>query len=84
VTYTIHQWEDRPDSVGGPAFIATVGDDRYRVSGINYTLDAHDGPHVFHEVIVWRNGDEVAYRKDTADALAVFEDYINSLEEANA
>jgi hypothetical protein len=81
--YTITKWEERPASVGGPAFSATVGDDRYRVSGINYTITAHDGDHTLHEVIVWCNGDEVAYRKGTSDALAVFHDYLESLENNN-
>jgi hypothetical protein len=76
MSYTIVEWENRPDSVGGPAFIATIGDSRYRVSGIDYTISAHDGPHHFHEVIVWRNGDEVAYRKGTSDVIAVFHEYL--------
>jgi hypothetical protein len=77
--YTITRWEDRPE-FGGPKFYASLGSDYYRVSGINYSILAHDGKHDFHEVIVWKNDDEVAYRKGTSDALAVFHDYIDSLE----
>jgi hypothetical protein len=71
--YTIIEWDERND-FGGPVFYATVGEDTYKVSGINYYF----GRHHLHEVIVWRNGVEVAYRKDTADALAVFHDYLNT------
>jgi hypothetical protein len=74
--YTITDWQDRPE-FGGPIFRATLGDDQYRVSGINYSFAAHDGDHIFHEVIVWKNDDEVAYRKDTANAVRVFHDYLN-------
>lgn len=73
--YTITHWQSRPE-FGGPIFSATLGDDYYRVSGINYSFPAHDGDHAFHEVIVWKNGDEVAYRRNTSDALGVFHDYL--------
>jgi len=74
--YTITRWDDRPE-FGGPIFSATLCDDEYRVSGINYEFTSTTAsPHKFHEVIVWRNGDEVAYRKDTANVIAVFHDYL--------
>ena len=73
--YTITDWQDRPE-FGGPIFRATLGEDFYRVSGINYSFGAHDGDHIFHEVIIWKNDEEVAYRKDTADAVAVFHEYL--------
>jgi hypothetical protein len=75
--YTIINWMDRSE-FGGPIFSAALGDDHYRVSGINYSFAAHDGHHHFHEVIIWKNDEEVAYRKGTADAIAVFHDYLNS------
>jgi len=73
--YTITDWQDRPE-FGGPMFRVTLGDDRYRVSGINYSFPAHDGDHTFHEVIVWRNDDEVYQVPNTADAVQVFHDYL--------
>lgn len=75
--YTIIEWDERGD-FGGPLFYATVGDDLYKASGINYYF----GKNHLHEVIVWRNGVEVAYRKNTADALAVFEDYLSQESES--
>jgi len=71
--YTIIEWDERGD-FGGPVFYAMLGEDTYKVSGINYYF----GRHHLHEVIVWRNGVEVAYRGGTADALAVFHDYLNT------
>jgi hypothetical protein len=73
--YTITHWDDRPE-FGGPEFLATLGDDRYKVSGINYTFPAHDGDHHFHEVMVWKNGEDVAYLKGTTDVISVFHDYL--------
>jgi hypothetical protein len=75
--YTITDWQDRPD-FGGPVFTATLGDDTYRVSGIDYTFTAHDGDHRFHEVIVWRNGESVYEVNDTAKVIPVFHDYLTS------
>ncbi len=75
--YTITDWQDRPE-FGGPIFRATLGDDFYKVSGINYEFASTTAsPHRFHEVIVWKNDEEVAYRKDTANAVRVFHDYLN-------
>jgi len=76
--YTITDWQDRPE-FGGPMFRATLGDDFYKVSGINYSFPAHDGDHDFHEVIVWRNDEEVHHAPNTADAVKVFHDYIDTL-----
>jgi hypothetical protein len=73
--YTITEWQDRPE-FGGPIFRATLGDDFYRVSGINYTITAHDGDHTFHEVLVWKNDEDAAYRKDTTNVIEVFHDYL--------
>lgn len=73
--YTITEWTDRPE-FGGPIFHATLNGEDYRVSAINYSFPAHDGDHIFHEVIVWRNGDEVAFARDSHDAIGVFHDYL--------
>jgi hypothetical protein len=74
--YTITSWEDRPN-LGGPKFSATLGDDEYRASGINYEFSSTTAsPHKFHEVIIWKNDEEVAYRKDTANVIPVFHDYL--------
>ena len=80
--YTITDWQDRPE-FGGPKFHATLGQDFYRVSGINYSINAHDGEHIFHEVIVWKNDEEVAYLKGTTDVIAVFHDYLKWGEDIN-
>lgn len=75
--YTITEWRDRP-GLGGPVFHATLGDDFYRVSAIRYFIEAHDGTHELHETVVWRNGDEVWFAKDTTNVVDVFHDYLTS------
>lgn len=74
--YTITDWEDRPE-FGGPIFSATLDGRYYRVSGINYSFPAHDGDHGLHEVIVWRDGDEVYFARGTHDAVGIFHEYLN-------
>ena len=74
--YTMTDWQDRPE-FGGPIFRATLGDDFYKVSGINYSYPAHDGDHHFHEVIVWRNDDEVCVVPNTHNVVRVFHEYLN-------
>jgi hypothetical protein len=74
--YTITEWRDRPE-FGGPIFRATLGDDYYKVSGINYSFESTSaGPHEFREVMVWRNDEEVLVVPNTADAVQVFHDYL--------
>lgn len=73
--YTITDWQDRPE-FGGPAFSATLNGEHYRVSAINYSFRAHDGVHGLHETIVWHNGEEVWFERDTHDAIRVFHDYL--------
>ena len=75
--YTITHWEDRPE-FGGPIFSATLKGEYYRVSAINYSYPAHDGDHGLHETIVWHNGEEVWFERDTHDAIRVFHDYLTS------
>lgn len=81
-SYTITYWQDRPE-FGGPVFHASIGNTEYRVSGINYAFPAHDGEHRLHEVIVWRDGENVYEVHGTANAINVFHDYLREVEGIN-
>lgn len=72
--YTIVHWEDRPER-GGPMFLANVGPDTYKVSGVDFQVGARS----LTEVMIWRGDTEVWYAPGTSDAVGEFEAFIASL-----